>query len=114
MRLKHQLRLLVTILAVGSLAMPIAAQAGGKHCGKKYSSCCMRNGIIFNETDGKYYPVPGTKGGYVYRSVDGKYVKVTEYGTCYKRMVNVTCQATPGHWWNTTWMAPSHECWYVR
>lgn len=123
MRLKHQLRLLVTILAVGSLALPVAAQAG-KKCGMKtsYSTCCARGGIIYNQTDGKYYRVPSAKCNYVYRAVDLNYVKVAKYGTycscktgkCYKHMVSVSCQDRPGYWWGTTWMAPSQECWYHK
>jgi hypothetical protein len=126
MRLKHQLRLLVTILAVGSLAMPVTTLAG-KHCGMKKSSsncssCCGRGGIMYNQYDGKYYNVPGCKGSYVYRAVDLSYVKVAKYGThcscktgkCHKHMVSVSCQDRPGYWWGSTWMAPSQECWYHK
>lgn len=104
MRLKHQLRLLITILAVSSIALPGAAMAHKKCC-----SYMGKGGVIYNETDGMYYRVPSTKCGYVYRAVDLKYVKVAKKG-----MVGVTCQMQPGFWWGSTWYAPHNECWYVR
>lgn len=103
----RQFRFILMFAAAVALAMPIASQAcGGK---KRY---CGGTGIVYNETDGMYYPAAGSKSRTVYRIVDDKYIPVATYGK--GRMVNVACQHRGGWWWNTTWMAPSMNCYYVR
>src|SRR3990167_6015635 len=110
MKLKKPLRLLVISLAITSLAMPMAAQAGKqctKQCTSKRMSCCAgKGGIMYNENTNRYYPVDGGTSRMVYRGVDFSYMPVAS-----KSKVNVACRMQPGHWWGTTWMAPSQECW---
>lgn len=105
----RQFRYILMFAATVALAMPVASQAGGS-C-KRY---CGGTGVVYNQTDGMYYPVPGTKGRTVYRVVDNKFIPVAAYGKGCKKMVHVACQQRGGWWWNTTWMAPSMECYYVR
>lgn len=105
--MKSKFRTILMVLAVATLAMPIASQAG---CHK---SSCGGTGMIFNETDGMYYPLPGTKSKTIYRAVDYKYIPVATYKGCAKS-VHVRCEQRGGWWWNTTWMSPSMECYYVR
>lgn len=112
------MRLLVLFLAIGSLALPITSQACGKYRHGCYTGC--KSGLIYNENDGLYYPVPTSGSRMVYRSEDGRLIPVGKYGCghctrhkCYDRVVSVRCQDRPGYWWMTTWMAPSKECWYV-
>lgn len=105
----RQFRFILMFLGVAALALPVASQA---HCKR---SCGYSTGVVFNQTDGMYYSVPGTRGRTVYRVVDYKYVPVATYRKgCYKHMVNVRCQQTPGWWWGYTWMSPGMECYYVR
>lgn len=116
MKMKQHLRLLVLFLAVGALALPAVSQACG---GKKKCGGCYRGGMIYNQTDGRYYSVPSGKSNMVYRSVDGQLIPVGKYGynSCkrhhYRYVSGVRCQATPGWWWNTTWMPAGQECWYT-
>lgn len=106
----RQFRFILMFTAAVALAMPVASQACHKRTCGGYST-----GVVFNQTDGMYYPVPGTRGRTVYRVVDYKYVPVATYRKgCYKHMVNVRCQQTPGWWWGYTWMSPGMECYYVR
>ncbi len=113
MKIRKHLRLLILTLAVTSLALPVAALA---HCKK---SCMGKSGVVYNETDGRYYPVPSAKRNMVYRVVDGRYVPVRTYSSyCAKHhscktMVSVRCQTRPGYWWQTTWMPTSQECYYM-
>ena len=108
MKFNYRMWLVTLFLVIGSLALPAAAQA----CG----SCC-KGGKIFNETDGRFYPIPSKSCG-VYRSVNGKYIRVSGY-SCHKHhhkcmMVGVRCEVRPAHWWVTTWVPVSRECWYVN
>lgn len=115
MKFKKSLRLLVISLAITSLAAPMAAQAGKRCCSKDmgcYTKTCSmsgKGGIMYNEYTGKYYRVSGDVGRTVYRGIDNHYIPVAT-----KSRVNVACRMQPGHWWGTTWMAPSQECWYIR
>ena len=121
MKIKRHLKLLILSLAVSSLAMPMAALAmcGKHHCG--YMSSC-KGGMIYNEHDGKYYNAPSASHNMVYRSVDGHLIPVKTYGyncNCSKHhhmckaVVSVRCEARPAHWWVTTWMPESQECYYM-
>lgn len=102
MKMKQTLCSLVLGATIAAFALPAAA------CHNSYMGCKMKGGVMFNQNDGKYYRVPG-KCAMVYRGVDYKLVPVATY----KHVAGVKCEPRAGYWWNTTWMAPSQECYYM-
>lgn len=103
------IRLIVLSLAMCALTLPLAAEAGKCRGGK--------SGVIYNQTDGKYYSVPGKCPGMVYRTVDGRMLPVGKMYCgkkhCKTIVTGVSCQMRPGHWWGYTWYPSSNECWYT-
>jgi hypothetical protein len=81
-------------------------------------------GKIYNEADGKFYSAPSRGHCMVYRSVNGHYIPVGHcdryckmrhhHGKYCRSVIGVRCEVRPAHWWQTTWMPVSRECWYVR
>ena len=120
MKVKFHMWCLALLFALSTFAIPVAAQAG-HWC---YGGCGYGGGgIIYNQTDGRWYHIPTTSNrNIVYRVVDDKYVPVAKYGyychryhhhrySCY-RHVAVVCTCRPAHWFVGVWYPDSTECYY--